>query len=81
MYSESSGIVAFVKDMLERRLGEGELANIIKRVFNPTLVGADISIPECESIIKEENNKVKEESGTVKIIRALVDRFFKEKNN
>lgn len=81
MYSESSSIVSFVTNILERRLGEGELANIIKRVFNPILVGADTSHPEWESIIKEENLRMKEQSGAVKIIRALVDKFFKEKNN
>lgn len=80
MYSESSGIVSFVRDMLERRLGEGEMARIIKRIFNPTLIGADTSMPDADAIIKEENKKSAEEPGTVKIIRALVDKFFKEKS-
>ena len=81
MYSENSGIVSFVTEMLERRLGEGELSRIIQRVFNPTLVGADTSMPECDKIIYEENQMAAEESGTVKFLRVIVDRFFKEKND
>ena len=80
MYSESSGIVTFVTDMLERRLGEGELSRIIGRVFNPTLVGADMSHPGCEQILNDEIKSKAVEPGTVKIIRVLVNRFFKEKN-
>lgn len=78
-YSESSSVVGFAADMLERRLGEGETARIIKRCFNPTLVGVDENLPDYEEIIHRENEEHSNETGTVKLIRALVDRFFKEK--
>ena len=78
-YSESSSVVSFVADMLERRLGGGESARIINRSFNPTLVAVNLDDPKCEEIIDREIKEQENESGTIKIIRALVDRFFKEK--
>ena len=42
------------------------------------LVGADMSIDGYEKIVTEENAKAAEESRTVKLLRAVVDRFFKE---
>ena len=78
-YAETSSVVSFVADMLERRLGEGESARIIKRSFNPTLVGVDVNLPDYEDVISKENNELLKESGTIKLIRAIVDRFFREK--
>ena len=78
-YSESSSVVSFVADMLERRLGDGESARIIRRSFNPTLVAVNLDDPDHEEIISRELKEQESESGTVKIIRALVDRFFKER--
>ena len=65
-------------DLLERRFGEGIIAGTLKKAFCPTLVGADTSSPECEKIVAEENLRAASESRAVKLIRAVVDRFFKE---
>ena len=78
-YSQTSSVVSFVAEMLERRLGEGESARIIKRSFNPTLVGVDVNLPDYEEVITKENSELAKESGTVKLLRTIVDRFFKEK--
>ncbi len=77
-YRETSGVVSFVADMLERRLGEGEIKKMIERIFNPILVGIDLSLPNYAEILEEENRFLGVESGTVRMIRAVVDRFFKE---
>ena len=80
-YRETSGVVSFAADMLERRIGEKELERLIKRAFNPTLVGVSTSLVNCKAILTEINERTEIESGTVRIIRALVDRFFKENSD
>ncbi len=79
-YRETSGAISFAADLLERRIGERELESLINRVFNPMLIGVSTSLLDHASILKKENERFNTESGTIKIIRALVDRFFKENN-
>ena len=76
--SESSGALSFAIDLLERRFGEGFIEKKLEATFSPVLVGADMSIDGYEKIVTEENAKAAEESRTVKLLRAVVDRFFKE---
>ena len=80
-YRETSGVVSFAADMLERRIGEKELERLIKRAFNPTLVGVSTSLVNCKAILTEINERTEIESGTVRIIRAFVDRFFKDNSD
>lgn len=76
--SEMNSVTSMSIDLLERRFGEGIIAGTLKKAFCPTLVGADTSSPECEKIVAEENLRAASESRAVKLIRAVVDRFFKE---
>ena len=76
--SEMNSVTSMSIDLLERRFGEGIIASTLKKAFCPTLVGADTSSPECEKIVAEENLRAASESRAVKLIRAVVDRFFKE---
>ena len=77
-FSEMNSVASMSIDLLERRFGEGIIVKTIKKAFCPILVGADISSPDCEKIVEEENLRAASESRAVKLIRAVVDRFFKE---
>ena len=73
----TSGVLGFALDLLERRFGVGFLQKKIERTFAPELIAADESREEWEKIIEEENARLSVESGTVRFIRAVVNRFFK----
>lgn len=77
-FSEMNSVASMSIDLLERRFGEGIIVKTIKKAFCPILIGADISSPDCEKIVEEENRRAASESRAVKLIRAVVDRFFKE---
>ena len=76
--TKTNSTLAFGMDIIERRLGEGAIADILSKTFNPTLVGADVTSPNCDKILGEENKRLVEEGQRVRAIKALVDRFFKE---
>lgn len=76
--SEANSVASISIDILERRFGEGIVAGTLKKAFCPVLIGADMESAECEKIISEENRRAKSESRAVKLIRAVVDRFFKD---
>ena len=76
--TKTNSTLAFGMDIIERRLGEGAIADILSKTFNPTLVGADVTSPNCDKILEEENQRLVEEGQRVRAIKALVDRFFKE---
>ncbi len=76
--SEMNSVASMSIDLLERRFGEGIILKTIKRAFCPMLIGADTSSRECEKIVAEENLRAASESRAVKLIRAVVDRFFKD---
>lgn len=80
-YRETSGAISFAADMLERRIGERELERLIKRAFNPILSGVSTSLPDYKRILEEENASAQTESGAIRIIRVVVDRFFKDSND
>ena len=75
--AENSKLLFFL-DALERRFGSGAISKTLIKVFNPTLVGVSEKNPKWEEIIDEENKKSSEQSGTVKLICAVVDRFFRD---
>ena len=77
-YREDSGTLAFLLDVLERRLGRGEMNRMIKRAFNPTLIAVNTSKEGWEQHMTQLNTTRPKESGAVKIIRAVIDRLFKE---
>ena len=77
-YSKTNSALAFGVDVIERRLGEGAITGLLEKAFSLTLVGADASRKGYKKIIEKENGRVAEENQKVKVIRAIVDRFFKE---
>lgn len=77
-YATPGSALAFAVDVIDRRLGEGAVLELIRRTFNPTLVGADTSRKEYLDVVELENKRVAEEAQRVRAIRTLVDRFFAE---
>lgn len=77
---EASGnqVLAFVMDLLERRLGDRTLSDGIKRAFAPTLIGARVGCDSFESILESERARIAEQLRGARHIRALVDKFFTE---
>ena len=78
-FSKNNSILSLAVDLIERRFGEGVVKKKIESRFNPTLIGADTSIDGFDAIITEQNKLVSEESTSLKILRAVVARFFKER--
>ena len=76
--SDSSTALGFFVDLLERRFGEGFIEKKLERTFTPTLIGADVSCEGYEKIVEEENKKQAAETRAVRLLRSVVDRFFKE---
>lgn len=76
--SEISSPLSFLIDLLERRFGEGVVSGIVRKTFNPTLIGADVSRKGYTKIVEEQTRLAAEESRVVRLIRALVSRFFKD---
>lgn len=75
--SESTAL-GFIMDLIERRLGEGVVNKKVEKTFSPVLIGANINYPGYERVIEEENAKSAYESFSVKLLRSIVDKFFKE---
>ena len=76
-FSRTNSVVSFAVDLIERRFGEGVVNQKIKAGFNPVLIGADTSIAGCEEIVAEQSKIALEESNSIKLLRAVVTRFFK----
>jgi CubicO group peptidase (beta-lactamase class C family) len=74
----SGAILGFVNGLLERRFGEGFIERKLEQTFSPTLIGADEKYEGFEKIVEEEEIARREESRTVRMIRGVVNRFFKE---
>ncbi len=79
--SEKNTVASMSMELLERRFGEGIISRTMKRAFCPTLIGADSACEKCEKIVEEENLRAASESRAVKLIRAVVDRFFKDSDD
>ena len=77
-FSETSTAISFAVDLIERRLGEGIVKKRLKKAFAPRLIGADTAFCGYEKIVEEETRRTLDESNTVRLIRAVVDRFFAE---
>jgi hypothetical protein len=76
--SEINPAVAFGIDLVERRFGEGIVATTLRKTFSPTLIGADKGHDGYRDIVLEETRRATEESRTVRLIRSVVERFFKD---
>ena len=76
--SEKNAPLAFAADLIEKRFGQGVVVGTLKKTFSPVLIGADMSVPGYADTVESENRRREEESKTVRLIRSLVDRFFKE---
>ena len=77
-YAKTNKSLAFGIDLIERRLGEGAVNDMIKNSFNPTVMGVDVSLEDYEKIIDEENKRIAEQMQKGRAIQSLVDRFFSE---
>ena len=75
---DESSALSFVVDLLERRFGENFIQKKLERSFSPTLVGIDTSIEGYEAIVAEENQRAANESLGLRLLRKVVDTFFKE---
>lgn len=76
--SETSAIARFAIGLLSRRYGEGFLERKAEEVFSPKLLAVRVDFPECERILRDEEEKSAEEGVGVRLVRAVVGRFFKE---
>ena len=74
----TNGVAGFAIDLLERRFGEGFIEKKVEEVFTPRLVAVRADSERCDTLLKFENTRTAEESATVRFIRMIVDRFFKE---
>ena len=77
-YSELNGTLAFAMDVIERRMGDGFVTEMLRKTFNPRVVGADTSVEGYEKIINEENERLVDEAKKLRVIRGLIDRFRKD---
>ena len=75
---ETSSVAGFAITLLERRFGEDFIEKKVEEIFSPKLTGIDVTLPDSEEIIRELEEERAEESSTVKVLKALVARFFKE---
>ena len=74
----TGSIIGFVLGILEHRFGKGFIEKKVAEIFAPEIVAADVSSPDCRSVIEREEKKMADESGIVKFIRSVVSAFFKE---
>ncbi len=75
-YSSQNSTIAFAKGVIERRFGERVISEKAERTFTPIITGVRTTIPGYRKLLDE--MAAPEESGSIKFIRALLERFFKE---
>ena len=76
--SEINTPLSFASELIERKFGSGAIVRTIKNTFSPVLYGIDVNVPGYDEILSTECQKIEEESKLVKIIRNLVNKYFKE---
>ena len=77
-FSRGNRIVSLVTDMVERRFGAGAVSRLLKRTFNPTLIGVSLSDPECNNVIAKENQRLDEEKQRLRPLCNLIEKLFGE---
>lgn len=75
-YSSQNSTVAFAKSVIERRFGENVISDKAKKNFTPEITAVKSTHPKCKELLLEMSRT--EEPGGVKLIRSLLERFFKE---
>ena len=76
--ASSGAVMGFITDLLARRFGEGFIERKLEGTFAPTLIGADERLEDYKDIVDEQERARREETRIVKVIRGVVDRFFKD---
>ena len=77
-YRKTSPIISFASDMVERRIGSAGVRKLIGDAVAPKIFAVRSSLKNNKLLLENENKKNNTESGTVKIINAIIDRFFVE---
>ena len=76
--SEINSITSVAIEIIERRFGDGIVSGTLKKAFCPTLVGIDTRAPEYQKMLDDESERQISQSRAVKMIRMVVNRFFKD---
>lgn len=76
--SEFNKAAAFAIDLLEKGIGAGAVGENIKKAFKPTLIGANTAHPDCQRVLDAQAYSLLEKRKNTRLVRALVERFFKE---
>jgi hypothetical protein len=76
--AKAKGALKLALDLLERAYGEDFIQRKIGEIFNPVLTGVRTTAEGYDGLISEMENDVAEESVTVRVLRAIVTRFFNE---
>ena len=74
----TNGAAGFALEILRRRFGDSFIEDKVRSVFTPTLLGVSEELSECEELIRREEARCSEETKLVKLLKAVVKRFFKE---
>ena len=77
-FSRGNKTVSVVIDMVERRLGVGSVSRLLKRTFNPTLIGVNSLDPQCENLVIKENRRIDEEKQRLRPMCNLIEKLFGE---
>ena len=75
---KSSPVLGIALELLEARYGRGFLQNKLHSIFHPTVTGVDVASADFDAIYRRECKAGGEESGTARLVRAIVARFFRE---
>ena len=75
---ELNRAAAFGIELLEKRLGEGAVAENIKAAFKPELIGVNTAVRNYGQILDNENRRFLSQQKNARLVKAVVDRFFKE---
>ncbi|MBO7196091.1 MAG: serine hydrolase [Clostridia bacterium] len=78
-YRDSNGVVSFVADAVEKRIGREEMERGVERSFRRQLMAVSRDAEDYEAIMERARAVSPSESGGVKIIRAIIDRLFGER--
>ena len=70
--------LAFIADLLEKRVGKNFIDKKLSETFSPSLIGARVGAENYTVIMDEERAKLKANEKTVKFIDVLIDRFIRE---
>lgn len=70
--------IAFIFDLLERRVGRNFVKNKLAESFSPTLIGARIGADNYVAIMDEEREKLRAQEKSLKLVSSVIERFMHE---